>query len=78
MIDSNIPLETLTNGQLATISDLRGGPDQVHRLEELGFRRGTTVEMIQSGRPCVIRVEGSKMCFRRCDRCNVLVTAARA
>jgi ferrous iron transport protein A len=73
MIDS-IPLDNLENGASAQILDLRGRPEQVHRLEELGFRRGTTIHMLQSGSPCIIRVAGTKMCFRRCVNCNILVT----
>ena len=37
MIDS-IPLDNLENGASAQIRDLRGRPEQVHRLEERGFR----------------------------------------
>ncbi len=74
MIDG-IPLDHLENGQSATILQLRGRPDQVHRLEELGFRRGSQVRMLQAGRPCIVRLAESKMCFRRCENCNILVSA---
>ena len=73
MIDA-IPLDHLENGQSARILQLRGRPDQVHRLEELGFRRGSMIRMIQAGRPCIVRIAESKMCFRRCEHCNILVT----
>ena len=68
-----IPLRFLAAGQVAHIGQLVGQPEQVHRLEELGLRRGTTIEMVQPGSPCIIRVGGSKMCFRDCDLVNVLV-----
>jgi Fe2+ transport system protein FeoA len=63
----------LAVGQVAQIGQLVGQAEQVHRLEELGLRRGTTIEMVQSGSPCIIRVAGSKICFRDCDLVNVLV-----
>ncbi len=74
MIDA-IPMDHLENGQSAEILQLRGRPEQVHRLEELGFRRGNTVRMVQTGRPCIVQLAESKMCFRRCDHCNILVTS---
>jgi hypothetical protein len=30
--------------------------------------------MVQAGSPCVVRLAGCKMCFRRCEHLNVLVT----
>lgn len=68
-----IPMRYLAVGQVAQIGQLVGQAEQVHRLEELGLRRGTTIEMVQSGSPCIIRVAGSKICFRDCDLVNVLV-----
>ena len=50
-----------------------GQPEQVHRLEELGLRGGTTVEMVQNGSPCIIRLAGHKLCFRADDMLHVLV-----
>lgn len=68
-----IPLRYLDSGQSAQIGQLIGHVDQVHRLEELGLRSGTSIEMLQPGSPCIIRVSGSKLCFRDCDSLNVLV-----
>ena len=50
-----------------------GLPDQVHRLQELGIRGGATVEMVQPGSPCIIRLGGHKLCFRGDEVTNVLV-----
>jgi Fe2+ transport system protein FeoA len=69
-----VQLDDLSNGQSARILQVRGRTEHIHRLEELGFRRGTDVEMVQAGSPCVIRLAGCKMCFRRCEHLNVLVT----
>jgi len=62
-------------GQTARIGQLVGPPDAVHRLEELGLRLGAEVEMVQSGAPCMIRLEGHKLCFRESEALQVLVTA---
>jgi len=40
-----MPLGMLAAGQLAVVTDLVGAAEQVHRLEELGIRRGCQVEM---------------------------------
>lgn len=69
-----IPLQQLRAGQKAAIGQLMGGPDDVHRLEELGLRTGTVVEMVQTGVPCIIRVGGSKLCFRDCEVFRILVS----
>ena len=68
-----IPLRYLAPGQAALVDRVFGQPEQVHRLEELGLRGGVEIEMVQSGSPCIIRVAGSKLCFRDCDLLSVLV-----
>jgi ferrous iron transport protein A len=68
-----IPLKYLAPGQTAQIGQLVGQPDDVHRLEELGLRSGATIQMVQSGSPCIIRLSGSKLCFRECDVFSVMV-----
>jgi hypothetical protein len=45
----------------------------VHRLDELGLRQGTVVEMLQAGTPCIIRFAGQKVCFRADELLTVLV-----
>ena len=68
-----IPLGLLARGQWAEVTDLVGAPDFIHRLEELGLRRGTCVEMVQSGSPYIIRLAGNKLCIRDGDVFGVLV-----
>jgi ferrous iron transport protein A len=68
-----IPLSLLTSGQSANVGKVTGRPDQVHRLEELGLRGGATIEMVQSGSPCIIRLAGQKLCFRADELLRVLV-----
>ena len=45
----------------------------MHRLHELGLHEGSTVEMVRSGIPCIIRMSGNTFCFRKTDDLNVLV-----
>lgn len=68
-----IPLEFLQCGQIGCISQVVGDVEEVHRLEELGLRAGRKVEMLQAGSPCIIKVEGHKLCFREARQFSVLV-----
>lgn len=68
-----ISLRCLTAGELGEVGQIVGDPHQVHRLEELGLREGTTVEMVRPGSPCIIRLSGHKLCFRPTAGLNVLV-----
>jgi len=68
-----IPLPLLQPGQCARIDQLMGRADDVQRLEELGMRVGTTVEMVQPGSPCIVSLGGNRLCFRGCEATSVLV-----
>ena len=73
LASQSIPLHHLAVGQTGRVDQLLGQRDHVKRLEELGLRRGSTVEMVQPGSPCIIRLSGSKLCFRQCDVFSILV-----
>ena len=68
-----IPLPLLRPGQRARVDQLMGLTDDVQRLEELGLRVGTAIEMVQPGMPCIVLVSGAKLCFRGCEATSVLV-----
>lgn len=68
-----IPLNQLQGGATGEVEQLIGGVEQVQRLEEMGFRRGTLVEMVSAGSPCIVKVLGSKFCFRDAQLLGVLV-----
>ncbi len=68
-----IPLQLLTAGASGRVTQLMGGVEEVRRMEELGLRAGAAVEMVQGGNPCIIRLAGNKVCFRRTDALHVLV-----
>ena len=71
-----IPLNLLGPGQGGQIEQLMGRPEDVQRLEELGLRGGRYIEMVQSGSPCIVRLDGQKICFRGGELLNVLVRPA--
>ena len=73
LMDAPIPLQFLLPGQMAEVWELVGCPEQVVRLQELGLRSGSTVEMVQTGTPCIFRLDGYKLCFRDNDAFSVLV-----
>jgi Fe2+ transport system protein FeoA len=45
----------------------------VKRLEEMGLREGTEVEMVQPGSPCIVRLGDVKLCFRETELIHVMV-----
>ena len=72
------PLQMLSAGQRARIDQLLGRPDDVHRLEELGMRVGSSVEMLQRGTTCIVKLDGSRLAFRHDEGCHVLVRPGEA
>ena len=73
-----LPLHMLPPGSRALIGQLVGPPEDVHRLEEMGLRVGEPVEMVQTGSPCIIKLGGSKLCFRDNETLGVLVQTGDA
>ncbi len=68
-----VPLHKLTRGQSAEILGITGDPGRVHRLHEFGLRKGVHIEMFRAGNPCIIRMDGSKVCLRMDDSLQVTV-----
>ena len=68
-----IPLQMLPTGQIAQVRQVMGGPELVHRMEELGLRGGAEIEMVNPGSPCIIKLSGHKLCFRADELLRVLV-----
>lgn len=64
-----LPLSLVRRGSIAKIDQITGQPAQVQRLEELGLRRGLEVQVLQQGRPCIVRCRGAKLCLRG-NQCN--------
>jgi ferrous iron transport protein A len=72
-VNALFPMHMLVPGQSADVGQVMGSPETIHRLEELGLRGGATVEMVQNGSPCIIRLAGQKLCFRAEELVQVLV-----
>ena len=68
-----IPLSTLRPGETGLVQQVLGAAEQVQRMEELGVRDGASIEMVQPGTPCIVRLAGHKLCFRAGELLSVLV-----
>ncbi|HEY3391387.1 MAG TPA: FeoA domain-containing protein [Lacipirellulaceae bacterium] len=68
-----LPITLLAAGQVAEIWQLIGPPEAIRRFEELGLRAGARIEIVRGGSPCIIRVGGSRLCFREDAQVQVLV-----
>lgn len=66
-------LSFLAAGQRATVDSVLGTSDETHRLREIGLRDGATVEMIQPGNPCLVRLGHQRLGLRSEALASVLV-----
>ena len=71
-----ISLSALRPGQMAEVGEVVGPVGHIRRLHELGLRTGAFLQMIRCGSPCILRVDGSTLCFRD-DGSLRLVTLSR-
>jgi ferrous iron transport protein A len=74
----SLPISALVRGQVAEICQLVGPHELVRRLEELGLRTGARIEIVRGGSPCIIRVDGSTLCFRDDQQIRVLVSPRKS
>ena len=58
---TQVTLEQLTSGAVATVCCVRGSTVSAKRLADMGFVRGAHVEMLRPGRPCIVRVDGIRV-----------------
>ncbi len=72
-IGEMVPLSLLQAGESGRVGDVVGNVDLVHRLREMGLCDGATVWMIQPGSPCIIGLDGHRLCFRCDDLARVFV-----
>ncbi len=59
-----IPLELLTAGERARITDIDGDDTFVNRLNEMGLSEDVEIKMVQSGTPCIIALDNHRLSFR--------------
>jgi len=55
----NRALRELSPGHEDTIVEVSGTSQAAKRLADFGFVRGALVEMIRTGNPCLVRIEGT-------------------
>jgi Fe2+ transport system protein FeoA len=72
-MEDAVPLQFVAAGNSAIVLHVEGQPEDVRRLAELGVCRGRPLEVIQGGSPCIVQLDGSRLCLRYDDDCNVLV-----
>ena len=68
-----VPLSFLRAGQRGRIGEVVGCGCLVQRLREMGLRAGAKVQMVQAGSPCILRLDGHKLCVRSDEMAGVLV-----
>jgi ferrous iron transport protein A len=59
-----LPLEHLQAGEWADVEHVDGEPGWVGRMAELGVRAGSRIQMLRSGTPCLLNVDGCRLCLR--------------
>jgi Fe2+ transport system protein FeoA len=77
MIDL-VPLHCLPAGNSARVVQILGCPEQVQRVQEMGIRDGSEIEMIRGGATCIIRAGMQTLCVRGNELLNVLVDRGAA
>jgi Fe2+ transport system protein FeoA len=63
---------------MAEIGEVVGPVAHIRRLHELGLRAGALVQMVRCGTPCILRVEGSTLCFRDDDSLRLVVLSRQS
>jgi ferrous iron transport protein A len=68
-----LPLEFLRAGEFADVTEVTGEPTWIGRMAELGLRAGSRLQVIQGGSPCLVKVNGSRLCLRGEQAMQILV-----
>jgi ferrous iron transport protein A len=74
-VDTNplVPLELLGRGEWADVADICGEPGWLGRMAALGLRVGSRVQVVQPGRPCLLQIDGCRLCVRGECELQILV-----
>jgi Fe2+ transport system protein FeoA len=64
-----MPLEMLRSGEWADVAEVHGEAGWIGRMAELGIRTGSRIQMVQDGVPCLLNVDGCRLCLRG-DACS--------
>jgi ferrous iron transport protein A len=68
-----LPLEMLRAGEWADVAEVCGDDGWVCRLAEMGVRTGSRLQVVQDGTPCMLNVEGCRLCLRGDACAKILV-----
>ena len=68
-------LSEMRSGETAVILGVTAEPRLAKRLADMGFVGGSRVDMIRTGRPCLVRVNGTRVGLGRGYQNLVLVDA---
>lgn len=77
MVLDSIPIDFLQPGEIATVVHLDGEACCVQRLQEIGLVPGAKLQMLQSGSPCIIAMEGRRLSLRIDCHTSILLQPSR-
>ena len=56
-----VSLLSLKSGQAGTVAEVKALNGAAKRLADLGFVKGAALEMVRPGKPCIVRIGGSRV-----------------
>jgi hypothetical protein len=62
--DCYLPLELLRSGEWGEVAEVTGDPCWVGRMAELGLRAGIRLQVVCQGCPCLLLIDGCRLCVR--------------
>ena len=66
-----MPLDMLRPGEWADIAEVSGEPALVGRMAEMGIRSGCRLQVLQPGSPCLLNINGCRLCLRTDDSAQI-------
>lgn len=72
-MDQLLPLELLNAGEWADVAEVHGEPAWIGRMAELGLRVGGRLQVLQAGSPCLLQINGTRLCLRGEQTMRILV-----
>ena len=73
-----LPLELLRAGDWAEVVEVFGDAAWVGRMAELGLRPGCRLQILSAGSPCLLLINGTRLCLRAEQAMQVLVQPVSA
>lgn len=73
MMAHTLPLDLLQPGEWADVAEVTGEPALVCRMAEIGIRSGCRLQVVQNGSPCLLNIDGCRLCLRMDDSAQIFV-----